>query len=105
MLPVAPDVLHRIEFRRVGRQLLDRESALVRGDELLDGPPAMRRQSVPHDQELARQVTQQMAEEVGDFRGADGAVVEPEVEVPPSDRCAWLCAVRAGPTLPVRGPS
>jgi len=61
MLPVAPDVFHRIEFRRIGRQLLDREPALARGDELLDGPPAMRRQSVSHDQELARHVTQQIA--------------------------------------------
>ena len=28
---------------------------------------------------------QQMAEEVGDFCGADGAVIEPEVEVPRGD--------------------
>jgi hypothetical protein len=79
MFPVAPDVLDRIEFWCIGRQLLDRESAMVRGDELLDRPPAMRRQSVPHHQELARQVAQQMAEEVGDFGGADGAAIEPEV--------------------------
>src|SRR5262249_15862854 len=85
MLPVAPDVLHRIEFGRIGRQLLDYQPALVRGEELLDYPPAVRRQSVPHHQQLARQVTQQMAEEVDYFRGADGAAIEPEVEIPPGD--------------------
>ena len=56
MLPVAPDVLHRIEFRRVGRQLLDRQPAPLRGDELLDRVSAMRRQSVPYDQEPIRQM-------------------------------------------------
>jgi hypothetical protein len=45
MLPVAPDVLHRIEFRRVSRQLLDRQPAPLRGDELLDRVSAMRRNS------------------------------------------------------------
>src|SRR5262249_44349373 len=84
MLPGAPDVLHRIEFGRIGRQLLDYQPALVRGEELLDYPPlAVRRQSVPHHQQLARQVMQQMAEEVDYFRGADGAAIEPEVEIPP----------------------
>src|SRR5215472_12971374 len=85
MLPVTPDILHRIEFRCVGRQLFDRESAIVRGDELFDSASAMRRQSVPHHQQPAWQVTQQMAEEVDDFCGADGTAIEPEVEVPPGD--------------------
>ena len=45
----------------------------------------MRWQPIPHHQQLARQVTQQVAEEVHHPGRADGAGVEPEVEVPPSD--------------------
>src|SRR6516162_3701027 len=85
MLPVAPEVLHRIEFRRVGRQLLDRQPAPLRGDELLDRVSAMRRQSVPYDHEPTRQMPQQMAEEIDYLGAADGAAIEPEVEIPPSD--------------------
>ena len=33
MFPVAPDVLYRIELRRVARQLLDREPAILGRDE------------------------------------------------------------------------
>src|SRR6516164_3664561 len=85
MLPVAPDVLHRIEFRRVSRQLLDRQPAPLRGDELLDRVSAMRRQSVPYDQQPTRQMAQQLAEEIDYLGAAEGAAIEAEVEVQPSD--------------------
>jgi hypothetical protein len=47
------------------------------------------RQPVPDHQQLAREVAQQMAEEVDHLGGMDGAGIEPEVEVPPGDagRC------------------
>src|SRR5215470_15830427 len=60
----------------------------------------MSRQPVPHYQQLARQVTQQMTEEVGDFGAADGAAIKPEVEVPPVDvilQQRSLSARRPGP--------
>src|SRR5579871_3081117 len=85
MLPVTPDVFDRVELRSVGGQLFDREPAVLRGDELFDRAPAMRWKPVPHHQKLARQVAQQMPQEVGDLRGANGAAIEPEVEVPPGD--------------------
>jgi hypothetical protein len=58
---------------RVGRQLLDRQPAPLRGDELLDGVSAMRRRSVPYDQEPTRQMAQQMVEEIDYLGPADGA--------------------------------
>src|SRR5713226_3149270 len=85
MFPVAPDVFDRIEFRGVGRQALDREPARLVADELRDQPRPVLRQPVPDHQQLARQVAQQMAEEVDHLGGMDGAGIEPEVEVPPGD--------------------
>ena len=84
--------------------------------ELPDRPAAMRGQSVPDDQQLARKMTQQMREKLDDLRAADGSWKQPEIEVPPSDsrhhrkclprevvlqhrclsfRCPGACAVRA----------
>src|SRR5215469_11573635 len=83
MLPVAPDVLYRVEFRRVARQKLDREPAVLGSNEVAYHNGAMRGQPVPHHQQLAPQLTQQVAEKVYYLRRADGALVETEVEVPP----------------------
>lgn len=85
MFPITPDVLHRIELGRVGRQALGYQPAALRGDKLLDQPRPMSGQSVPHHQQLARQVAQQMAEEVGHLGGPDSAWVAPEVKVPPGN--------------------
>src|SRR5215472_14222570 len=85
MFPVAPDVFHRIEFRGVGGQLLDRQPTALRCDELFDQFGTMRRQAVPHYQQLAPQVAQQMAEEIDDLSGADGARVQPEVKIQRAD--------------------
>ena len=48
-------------------------------------PGPVLRQPVPDHQELARQVAQQMAEEIGHLGGMDGAGIEPEVKVSPGD--------------------
>ncbi len=91
MFPVTPDVFHRIEFRGVTRQPLDREPAPLRADKLGDQPRPVLRQPVPNHQESAWQVTQQMAEEVDHLRGADGAGVEAEVEVLELPRFGGQC--------------
>jgi hypothetical protein len=36
MFPITPDVLHRIEFRGVGRQVVQRQAAPLAGDKLPD---------------------------------------------------------------------
>ena len=41
--------------------------------------------AIPDYQQSARQMTQQMGKEVHHLRGADGSLVEPEIEVPPRD--------------------
>ena len=85
MFPIAPDVLHRIEFRRVGGQIFKLDPATLAGDELSHSPAAMGGRAIPDHQQLARQVAQQMAEEVHYFGSANGSWVKPEIEVPPSD--------------------
>src|SRR6266550_5206893 len=90
MFPVAPDVLHRIELRRVARQILDREPAILGRDEFAYQDGSMRGQPVPHDQQLAPQLAQQVAEKIHHLRGADRTLVETEV-----DDIAAPAAVRA----------
>src|SRR5947207_2007760 len=83
MLPVTPEVFHRIELRSVRWQSLGYQAAPLRGDKLLDQAPTMGGQPIPHHQQPAWQVAQQMTEKIDDFGRADGARIEPEVEVPP----------------------
>ena len=83
MFPIAPDVLHRIEFRSVGRQIVQRQAAPLAGDKLPDQVAAMSLGTIPDYQPSARQMTQQLGKEVHHLRGADGALVKLEIEVPP----------------------
>src|SRR5229473_7418074 len=83
MFPVAPDIFDRVALRGVGGQALDRQPAPLRADKLCDQPRPVLWQPVPYHQQLARQMPQQMAEEVDHLGGMYGAGIEPEVEVPP----------------------
>ncbi len=85
MFPIAPDVLDRIEFRRIGRQVIERQATLLARDEFPDQPTAMNLGAISDHQQLARQVAQQSTEKVHRLGGADGVRVEPEIESPPSD--------------------
>src|SRR6202162_2136637 len=44
-------------------------------------------QAVPNDQQLIRQMTHQMSEELDHLRALDGAGKEPKVKVPPRHPC------------------
>src|SRR5215472_2161126 len=85
MFPVTPDALGRIEFRRIAGQRFDHQSATLGADEVANHPRPVRGEPVPYHQQLAREMAQQMAEEVDDVRAPDCTRVEPEVEVPPGD--------------------
>jgi hypothetical protein len=71
MLAVRPDIFHRVEFRRIGRQKLGAQPALLIVDELLGVTAAMRRKAVPDQQQVAGNVTQQVLEELDDLLGLD----------------------------------
>jgi hypothetical protein len=85
VLPVAPDVLHRIQLRRVAGQRLQRDAAALGPHVLLDDATAVRGEPVPDHEELAAQMAPQVAEEVDDLRPFDRSREEPEVETPPRD--------------------
>src|SRR6266852_4438403 len=61
LFPVAPEVLHRAEFRRVSGQALQFEPGPLAGDPVLDQAAAVRGQAVPDDQQPAREIGQEMA--------------------------------------------
>jgi len=85
MFPITPDVLDRIELRRVSRQVLKLDPAALVGDKLSHQSAAMGLRAIPDHQQLARQVAQQVPEEVHHLGGANSVLVEPEIEVPPGD--------------------
>jgi hypothetical protein len=72
MFPITPDVFHRIEFRGIGRQVVQRQAAPLAGDKLPDQVAAMSLGALPDYQQSARQMTQQVREKVHHLRGADG---------------------------------
>lgn len=64
LLKVAPQVFHRVKFRRVSGNELHLQSLTLSGDKLADDLAAVNRRAIPQDQELARQVAQEMAQEL-----------------------------------------
>src|SRR6266849_9560730 len=62
VFPVAPEVLHRVEFRRVSGQALQFEPGPLAGDPVLDQAAAVRGQAVPDDQQPAREMAHVNAE-------------------------------------------
>ena len=86
VFPVTPDVLHRVEFRGVTRQVVERQAAgAARRTNSPDQAAAMSLAAVRITNSFARQMTQQVAEEVHHLRGADGCGIEPEVKAGPGD--------------------
>src|SRR5262245_4782618 len=81
LLPIAPQIFDRVEFGRVGRQVLEVNAAMLGAHEVLDESTAMLAQTVPDNQQLARQSRLQLPEEVDYLRTADRSRVQAEVEI------------------------
>lgn len=80
LLQVTPDVLDRVQFRRICRKSLELDGALQGVDEGAYRARAMRGQTIPDDKELAPNRLMQRREKL-DQRGAlDRAGEEAEVE-------------------------
>ena len=79
-LEVAPDVLHRIELGRVGREELGDELG-VRCEKILHNVRAMRIQAIPDENNGRADLRQELAEKVDDTLGVDvGIRVKAKVE-------------------------
>jgi len=110
LLPVRPQILHGVQFRGIGRQELQPESATLLAHEVPYHAAAVTGQSVPYDQQLAGNVTEQVGEKLDDLRAADRTGKQTEVEVPPGharDRRQGLPVkvVLQHRCFPLRGPS
>ena len=81
LLPIAPQILDRIEFGSVGRQPLDVQPRGVLLKEVLDKPAAMHRRAIPDQQDPAGQLAMQLAEETDDLGALDGTGMQLEIEV------------------------
>ena len=85
VLPVAPDVLHRIELGGVAGQRLQRDPTALGTNVLLHEVTAVCGEPVPDDEELAAQMAMEVHEEFHDLRSFDRSREQPEVEAPPRD--------------------
>jgi hypothetical protein len=85
VLAVCPDVLYRIQFRRVGRQVFDFQTAFLVADELLRDFTAVSRKPVPNQQNVALDVAQQVFKKLDDLLGLDGFFEDLKVEIPDGD--------------------
>ena len=85
LLPVGPQILYRVQFRRIGGKELQPQAPALLADKLPHCAAAVRRQAIPNDQQFAGNVPQQMGEELNDLGPADRAGKQAEVKVPPGD--------------------
>ena len=85
LLPVTPDVFDGVQFRRVGRQIGGGNPALQFGDEVLHQAAAVRRQTIPHDQQRLTKVTHQGRKKIHDLFFLDGTGIDAKVEIPQSE--------------------
>lgn len=82
VFPIPPEVLDRIQLRRIARKEFHSEAVPLRRDEVLDQAAPVRRQPVPDQDDLAANMAEQMSEELHDLRGLDRARKQAKVEVP-----------------------
>ncbi len=82
-LPIAPDVLDRIQFGGVGRQVLKRETPILFRDEISNHSATVLPQSVPDHQEVAWNLAQETTKEIHDLRTPNRTGIHAEVEGPP----------------------
>lgn len=84
VLEIAQDILNRIEFRCVGRQVVKDDTIALGLDEFEHQSALVGFESVPNYQQLALDLTRECAQKLDQLRGLDAAGEEPEVEVPES---------------------
>src|SRR6266851_5372082 len=82
LLPVTPDVLDRVELRRVGRKIGSVNPTLQGGNVVLHQPAAMAGQAIPHDQQGLVQVAHQGRKKIHDLFLLDAPGIDSKVEVP-----------------------
>ena len=85
VLTVRPDVLHRIQFGRIRREVLRLQATFLVADELLRNFAAVARKPIPNQQDVAINVAEQVFEELDDLLGLDGLFEDLKIEIPEGD--------------------
>jgi hypothetical protein len=80
-----PNVLHRVQFRRIRRQVLSFQTAFLISDELLGDFAAVARKPIPNQQDVSLNVTEQVFEKLNDLLRVDGLFEDLKVEIPDGD--------------------
>ena len=83
-LEVAPEIFHRIEFGRIGREAFDHQPARRGRHEVPNQGAAVNRCSIPDDQQRARQVPEQHFQKRHHLGRTDAAGVHPKEEPLPT---------------------
>ena len=83
LLPVPPQELDWVQFRGVGRELLDDQPARLPLQVLPDQPAAVAGEAVPDDQQSPPQMAREVLQEIDNLWAPHRSGIEAEVEVPP----------------------
>jgi hypothetical protein len=82
VLPVTPQIFHRIEFRGIGGKVFDGDLAVQGIQELTDEPAPVCWQPVPHDQQRGLEVAEEVGQEDNRLLLADRFLENLKIEVP-----------------------
>ena len=83
LFPVTPEVLHRVEFRGIGREAFHPDFTVQTAQVFPHEAAAVGGHAVPDDEQLALHVTLKVFQEVDHLLGLDRTRVEAKVKVPP----------------------
>lgn len=83
MLPVAPQILDRIQFRSVSRQTLKLQPAVGTGDKLFDQRAPMGRRAIPDHEQVTFDMSHQVFQKNDHLGTPNRARKQLEVEIPP----------------------
>jgi hypothetical protein len=85
VLPVPPQILHRIELRGIRRQVLNNDCSFLLGHKLLNHAATVRFGPIPNHQQPLFDVTLKMAEKTNQLGTSNAARMQLKVKIPPSD--------------------
>jgi hypothetical protein len=85
LFQLRPDVLRRVQFRRVRWQIVDLDLSVQCLDVLVNQPAAMSGQSIPDQQHRTVDLLPEVLDEIEDFFFTHGSRVQAEVKLPRSN--------------------
>src|SRR6478735_4618825 len=85
MFEIGPDVFDRIQFRSIRGEAFDQNAALYASQVFVNDAAAMGRESIPDNEQVASQITEQMLKKQNHLLAPDGLLEDLEVEVPHGD--------------------